>query len=90
MLAQFPAVIAPENDDGVVLEVEFLELFQQSSHLRVDEADRCVIAMFEATLLRLGQRAIARIVCSGEIEVIAQLVHRVHGQGGRVAGQEWV
>ena len=50
MLAQFPPVVAPKDDDGVVGKLEFVERAKQPAYLGVDEADRSVIAVFEPSL----------------------------------------
>ena len=90
MLAQLPAVVAPENHNRVVREAQLLQLLQQPPDLRVDQADRRVIAVLEPSLLGFRQSALTRIVRSREIEIVAQLVHRVHGQRGRAARQKGI
>jgi len=61
VLPQFPAVVAPDDDDRVVREPEFLEAFHQPAETGVDVADARVITVLEEAgglLGKGGQRGV--------------------------------
>src|SRR5688572_25854569 len=54
VIAEMPAVIAPEHDDGVVCQFEAIEFVQHASDLRIHVADRRVITMDQCPRLLIG------------------------------------
>ena len=48
MLAEIPAVIAPEHDDGVIPQSQAVKLGYHSAYLRVGATDAGVVAVHES------------------------------------------
>src|SRR5919109_72381 len=55
MLAQVPAVIAPQDDNGVFRQAEPLKGIEQQTHLSIHKRDRRVVAADAVLLLLLIQ-----------------------------------
>ena len=84
MLTEFPAVVAPENDDRVLAEIEPVEFVEQLAHLRVHVADRRVVAVLELTSEVVRNRAFGNTV------IIAQFTTGKDRIIGRVFRAEFI
>ncbi len=60
MIAEMPAMIAPEDDDRVVAQVEAVELVEYLADLGIHITRRRVVAVNELALLVRAQWALSR------------------------------
>ena len=78
VFAEFPTVVAEEDHDGVLAEIEAVEFVEQLADLCVRVTDRGVVAMLELTREIVGDRS------GRNAKIIAQLAAREDGVVGRV------
>ena len=75
VIAELPAVIAPEHDDGVVREAFLVERIEHLADLRVGVADARVVAVTQRLREVGGNRIFLR-----HAEVVVQLAVVVSGK----------
>ena len=78
VVAEVPAVVAPEDDDRVVGEPEGVEFLEQPADLGVHETRRRVVAVHERALERLRQ-----VAAFGDTSVVAEFVAELRGERRR-------
>ena len=78
MLAQFPAMIAPESDHRVLRQPRAFEFVENAAQLRVHVTDRRVIAVFECPC------KVVRDAAGRNTIVVAQFTARQNGVFGRI------
>ena len=82
MVAQLPAVVAPENDDGVIGKTLMVERVEQSADLGVGIADAGVVAVSQR-LGKVGRNGVA----FRHVGVGVQLTVVMPGKGRGAVGQ---
>ena len=79
MFAEFPAMVAPQDDDGVVAQTKAIQFVEHLADLRVGIADRGVIAVLQLPGERVRHGAFLR-----RARISAQLIAVGERVGGRV------
>ena len=60
VFSEFPAVVAPENHNGILREAEFFEFSQHLADAGIDEADCGVVTVFQGEGLFIGNGSLFR------------------------------